>query len=61
MMNDNDLIMIYDIVKDIDLNEEQKKLVDRLGIIVEQINLSHEYRDKLQELNKKLQGDVENA
>lgn len=60
MMNDNDLIMIYDIVKDIELNEEQKKLVDRLGIIVEQINLSHEYRDKLQELNKKLQGCEEN-
>lgn len=53
-MNDNDLIMIYDIVKDIELNEEQKKLIDRLGIIVEQINLSHEYRDKLNALQNKM-------
>lgn len=60
-MNDNDLITLYNIVKDLELNEEQQKLIDRMSIIVEQINLSHEYRDKLQELNKKLQGDVENA
>lgn len=59
-MNDNDLITLYNIVKDLELNEEQQKLIDRMSIIVEQINLSHEYRDKLQELNKKLQGDVEN-
>lgn len=60
-MNDNDLIMLYDIVKDLELNDEQQNLVNRLSIIVEQVNLSHEYRDKLQELNKKLQGCDNNA
>lgn len=59
-MNDNDLITLYNIVKDLELNEEQQKLIERMSIIVEQINLSHEYRDKLQELNKKLQGCEEN-
>lgn len=53
-MNDNDLIMLYDIVKDLELNDEQKKLVNRLSIIVEQINLSHEYRDKLNALQNKM-------
>ena len=55
-MNDTDLIMLYDIVKDLELNEEQQKLIDRLSIIVEQINLSHEYRDKLNALQSRLQG-----
>ena len=55
-MNDNDLIMLYDIVKDLELNLEQKTLINRLSIIVEQINLSHEYRDKLNALQNKLKG-----
>ena len=53
-MSDNDLIMLYDIVKDLELNEEQKTLVNRFSIIVEQINLSHEYRDKLNALQNKM-------
>ena len=53
-MSDNDLIMLYDIVKDLELNDEQKKLVNRFSIIVEQINLSHEYRDKLNALQNKM-------
>lgn len=53
-MNDNDLIMLYDIVKDLELNDEQQILVDRLSIIVEQINLSHEYRDKLNALQNRM-------
>ena len=56
MLNDNDLIMLYDIVKYLVLNDEQKSLVNRLSIIVEQINLSHEYRDKLNVLQNKLKG-----
>lgn len=55
-MNDNDLIMLYDIVKDLKLTDEQEILVSRLSVIVEQINLSHEYRDKLTALQNKLQG-----
>ena len=58
-MNDNDLILLYDMIKDSDtssLTEEGTKLIERMSIVVEQIKLSHEYRDKLQELNKKLQG-----
>ena len=58
-MNDNDLILLYDMIKDSDINsltEEGKTLIERMSIVVEQIKLSHEYRDKLQELNKKLQG-----
>lgn len=58
-MNDNDLILLYDMIKDSDtssLTEEGKTLIERMSIVVEQIKLSHEYRDKLQELNKKLQG-----
>ena len=55
-MSDNDLIMLYDIVKDLELNDEQKSLVNRFSIIVEQINLSHEYRDKLNVLQNKLKG-----
>lgn len=55
-MSDNDLIMLYDIVKDLELNDEQQILVDRLSIIVEQINLSHEYRDKLNALQNKMKG-----
>lgn len=55
-MNDNDLIMLYDMVKDLELNDEQQILIDRLSIIVEQINLSHEYRDKLNVLQNKLKG-----
>ena len=53
-MSDNDLIILYDIVKDLELNDEQKTLINRLGIIVEQINLSHEYRDKLNALQNKM-------
>lgn len=53
-MSDNDLIMLYDIVKDLELNDEQKTLVNRFSIIVEQINLSHEYRDKLNALQNKM-------
>lgn len=53
-MSDNDLIMLYDIVKDLELNNEQKTLVNRFSIIVEQINLSHEYRDKLNALQNKM-------
>lgn len=53
-MSDNDLIILYDIVKDLELNDEQKTLVKRFGIIVEQINLSHEYRDKLNALQNKM-------
>lgn len=53
-MNDTDLIKLYDIVKDIELKEEQKELVNRLSIVVEQINLSHEYRDKLKALQNKM-------
>lgn len=53
-MTDNDLIMLYDIVKDLELNDGQKTLVNRLSIIVEQINLSHEYRDKLNALQNKM-------
>lgn len=53
-MSDNDLIMLYDIVKDLELNEEQQNLVNRFSIIVEQINLSHEYRDKLNALQNKM-------
>ena len=54
-MSDNDLIMLYDIVKkDLELNDEQKTLVKRFSIIVEQINLSHEYRDKLNDLQNKM-------
>lgn len=60
-MNDNDLIMLYDIVKDLELTDEQKTLVNRLGIIVEQVNLSHEYRDKLNALQNKLKGVDTNA
>lgn len=60
-MNDNDLIMLYDIVKDLKLNDEQEILVSRLSVIVEQINLSHEYRDKLTALQNKLQGVDTNA
>ena len=55
-MSDNDLIMLYDIVKDLELNDEQKSLVNRFSFIVEQINLSHEYRDKLNALQNKLKG-----
>jgi hypothetical protein len=55
-MNDNDLITLYNIVKDLELTDEQQLLVDRLSIIVEQINLSHEYRDKLNDLQNKLKG-----
>lgn len=53
-MSDNDLIMLYDIVKDLKLNDEQKFLVNRFSIIVEQINLSHDYRDKLNALQNKM-------
>lgn len=53
-MSDNDLIMLYDIVKDLDLSDEQKTLVKRFSVIVEQINLSHEYRDKLNALQNKM-------
>lgn len=53
-MSDNDLIMLYNMVKDLELNDEQQILVDRLSIIVEQINLSHEYRDKLNALQNKM-------
>jgi hypothetical protein len=53
-MSDNDLIMLYDIVKDLELSEEQENLVNRFSIIVEQINLSHEYRDKLNALQNKM-------
>lgn len=53
-MSDNDLIMLYDIVKDLELNDEQQNLVNRFSIIVEQINLSHEYRDKLNALQNKM-------
>lgn len=53
-MSDNDLIMLYDIVKDLELNDEQKNLVNRFSVIVEQINLSHEYRDKLNALQNKM-------
>ena len=56
MMNDNDLVMLYDIVKDLKLTDDKEILVGRLGVIVEQINLSHEYRDKLTALQNKLQG-----
>lgn len=56
MMNDNDLIMLYNMVKDLELTDEQQILVDRLSVIVEQINLSHEYRDKLNALQNKLKG-----
>ena len=57
-MNDNDFLKIYDILtkyKD-SLTDEEIVIYNKLGIIVEQINLSHEYRDKVQELNKRLQG-----
>ena len=53
-MSDNDLIMLYDIVKDLELSDEQQNLVKRFSIIVEQINLSHEYRDKLNALQNKM-------
>ena len=53
-MSDNDLIMLYDIVKDLELSDEQQNLVNRFSIIVEQINLSHEYRDKLNALQNKM-------
>lgn len=60
-MSDNDLIMLYDIVKDLELNNEQKKLVNRFSIIVEQISLSHEYRDKLNALQNKMKEVDTNA
>lgn len=60
-MSDNDLIMLYDIVKDLELNDEQKKLVNRFSIIVEQINLSHEYRDKLNALQNRMKEVDTNA
>ena len=53
-MSENDLIMLYDIVKDLELSDEQKTLVNRFSIIVEQINLSHEYRDKLKALQNRM-------
>ena len=56
-MNDNDILRIYEILTtDNEKTDEDLKLIERMGIIVEQIKLSHEYRDKLNELNKKLQG-----
>ena len=57
-MNDNDFLKLYDILtkyKD-SLTDEENVIYNKLSIIVEQINLSHEYRDKVQELNKRLQG-----
>ncbi len=60
-MSDNDLIMLYDIVKDLELNDEQKTLVNRFSIIVEQINLSHEYRDKLNALQNRMKEVDTNA
>ena len=60
-MSDNDLIMLYDIVKDLELNDEQQKLVNRFSIIVEQINLSYEYRDKLNALKNKMKEVDTNA
>lgn len=60
-MSDNDLIMLYDIVKDLELNDEQQNLVNRLSIIVEQVNLSHEYRDKLTALQNKMKEVDTNA
>lgn len=61
-MQDNDILRIYELLtKDIEKNDDDNKLIERLSIIVEQIKLSHEYRDKLNELNKKLQGCDENA
>lgn len=56
-MNDNDILRIYELLtQDIERNDNDNKLIERMSIVVEQIKLSHEYRDKLQELNKKLQG-----
>ena len=60
-MSDNDLIMLYEIVKDLELNDEQQNLVNRLSIIVEQVNLSHEYRDKLTALQNKMKEVDTNA
>lgn len=61
-MNDNDILRIYELLtNDIEKNDNDLKLIERMSIIVEQIKLSHEYRDRLNELNKKLQGCEENA
>lgn len=57
-MNDNDFLKLYDILTKYQesLTDEESVIYNKLGIIVEQINLSHEYRDKVRELNKRLQG-----
>lgn len=61
-MNDNDILRIYELLTtDTEKNDADLKLIERMSVIVEQIKLSHEYRDKLNELNKKLQGCEEDV
>ena len=51
-ITDNDIKLIYDILKDLELENEKKDLVNRLDLIVKGIEVKDKYLNDMEELNK---------
>ena len=51
-ITDNDIKLIYDILKDLELENEKKDLANRLEIIVKGIEVKDKYLNDMEELNK---------
>ena len=51
-ITDNDIKLIYDILKDLELENEKKDLFNRLDLIVKGIEVKDKYLNDMEELNK---------
>lgn len=51
-ITDNDIKLIYEILKDLELENEKKDLANRLEIIVKGIEVKDKYLNDMEELNK---------
>lgn len=51
-ITDNDIKLIYEILKDLELENEKKDLANRLEIIVKGIEIKDKYLADMEELNK---------
>lgn len=51
-ITDNDIKLIYDILKDLELENEKKDLANRLELIVKGIEVKDKYLNDMEDLNK---------
>lgn len=51
-ITDNDIKLIYEILKDLELENEKKDLFNRLDLIVKGIEVKDKYLNDMEELNK---------